>query len=72
MSSLGWKLNRARAMGAGEIAYRVRQAAQAGIERLGFGLARPTLGSRWKWSRLVLACCPQSSMYRRIFALRTR
>jgi hypothetical protein len=41
MSGLLWKLNRLRAMGATEIAYRVRQAAQAQWERRGLGLARP-------------------------------
>lgn len=40
MSSLAWKLNRLRAMGVGEILYRVRQSVQAGLERRGFGLAR--------------------------------
>ncbi len=36
-----WKLNRLRAMGAAEIAYRLRQAAQAQWERRGLRLARP-------------------------------
>jgi hypothetical protein len=38
---LFWKLNRLRAMGAAEIAYRVRQAMQAQWERRGLGRARP-------------------------------
>lgn len=40
MSGFAWKLNRLRAMGVAEIAYRVRQAAQARAERLGIGLAK--------------------------------
>lgn len=36
-----WKLNRLRAMGPAEIAYRLRQAAQAQLEKRGLGLARP-------------------------------
>ncbi|BBO21741.1 MAG: hypothetical protein LC123_07390 [Burkholderiales bacterium] len=42
MNGLGWKLNRLRAMGAAEIAWRLRQAAQAQWERRGLRLARPT------------------------------
>lgn len=41
MSGLIWKLNRLRAMGAREVAYRLRHAAQAQWERWGLGLARP-------------------------------
>ncbi len=41
MSGLAWKLNRLRAMGVAEIAYRLSQAAQARLERRGIGLARP-------------------------------
>ena len=52
MSSLVWKLNRLRAMGVPEIAYRLRHAAQAQWERRGLGLARPgtpgeTFGRAW-------------------------
>lgn len=52
LSSLLWKLNRLRAMGAAEIAYRVHQAVQARWERLGLGLAHPevpqgTCGQAW-------------------------
>lgn len=39
MSGVSWKLHRLRAMGAAEIAYRLRQALQAQAERLGFGRA---------------------------------
>ncbi|MGV2481230.1 UNVERIFIED_CONTAM: heparinase, partial [Salmonella enterica subsp. enterica serovar Weltevreden] len=41
MSGLLWKLNRLRAMGAQEIAYRLHHALQALWERAGLGLARP-------------------------------
>lgn len=52
MNSLLWKLNRLRVMGAGELAYRVKQALQAKRERRGIGLARPgapsdRLGMPW-------------------------
>jgi len=41
LSGLLWKLNRLRAMGAPEVAYRLRHALQAQWERRGLGLARP-------------------------------
>ena len=52
MISLLWKLNRLRAMGGQEIAYRLRHAAQARWEQRGLGLARPgvaggTYGQPW-------------------------
>lgn len=52
MISLIWKLNRLQAMGPAEVAYRLRQAGQARLEYLGFGLARPsepqgTCGQPW-------------------------
>lgn len=42
MTSLAWKLNRLRLMGASEILYRVRNVIHAQLERRGFGLARPS------------------------------
>lgn len=39
MSTLSWKINRLRAMGLGEIKYRIRQVVQAGFEANGWGLA---------------------------------
>ncbi|UGQ47652.1 heparinase II/III family protein [Massilia endophytica] len=39
MSSLAWKLNRVKLMGAPEIAWRVQQVVQKGASRLGVGLA---------------------------------
>lgn len=52
MSSLAWKLNRLRAMGVAEIAYRVEQALHARLEQRGIGLARPgapgdRVGAAW-------------------------
>lgn len=41
MTSLAWKLNRLRLMGASEILYRVRNVLHAQLERRGLGLARP-------------------------------
>lgn len=41
MSDLAWKLQRLRAMGAGEVLYRVRQTVHAELERRGQGRARP-------------------------------
>src|SRR6266446_8068560 len=38
-ATLAWTLNRLKAMGPAEVFWRVRQAAAAGFERRGFGLA---------------------------------
>ena len=40
MTSLVWKLHRLRAMGAPEVMYRLRHAAQVQWEKRGLGLAR--------------------------------
>ncbi|MDD4927454.1 MAG: hypothetical protein PHF58_13245, partial [Methylotenera sp.] len=42
-SSIVWKLRRLQAMGVQEIAYRVQQLAHGRMEKMGFGLAKPTL-----------------------------
>src|SRR5689334_8233295 len=50
--SLSWKLHRLSRMGAAEILYRMKQAAQVRIERKGFALARaqePSAGSGNPW-----------------------
>lgn len=52
MSSLLWKLNRLRVMGAGEIAYRVQQSLRARLEQRGMGQAHAgtpsdRLGTPW-------------------------
>jgi hypothetical protein len=52
VSSLLWKLNRLRVMGAAEIAYRIKQALHARLEQRGMGLARTAVpmeqfGSPW-------------------------
>lgn len=52
MSSLLWKLNRLRVMGAAEMVYRMRQALHARLEQKGIGLAHPPppadrLGRQW-------------------------
>jgi hypothetical protein len=52
MSGIRWKLHRLKAMDAGEIFYRVRQAVNAQSEKAGIGLAQPaepagTIGKPW-------------------------
>lgn len=51
MSSLRWKLDRLRAMGGAEILYRIRQAGQSRIERLGWGRAVPPLANKLNFGK---------------------
>ncbi len=54
LSNLSWKLNRLRAMGAPEVAHRVRDAVQQRLQARGYGLAlapppavRQRFGAPW-------------------------
>lgn len=66
MRRLHWALNRLRAMGGREIAYRLRHAVQARWERHGLGLARPgvPIGANGRGWSAELACDFHVSAYR--------
>ncbi len=73
LSNLSWKLNRLRAMGAPEVAHRVRDAVQQRLQARGFGLARaPAPAARQRfgadWLGVPVDAAPHLAAAERILA----